>query len=64
MGYYPFYIGANHIIIDGILPSVIQPEGMKLVKPPLGTTVKHLPAGAKVTVIDGVKYYELGGTYY
>jgi hypothetical protein len=34
------------------------------VAPPLGATVKHLPAGAKATVIDGVKYYELGGTYY
>jgi len=38
--------------------------GYEVTAPPLGATVKRLPSGAKVTVIDGVKYYELGGTFY
>lgn len=30
----------------------------------MGTTVKHLPSGAKATVINRQKYYEQGGTYH
>lgn len=65
VGYYPFYIGANpYYYYEGVYYRPYSSGGYEVVKPPLGATVKRLPAGAKVTVIDGVKYYELGGTYY
>lgn len=64
-GYYPFYIGANpYYYYDGIYYRPYSGGGYEVTAPPLGATVKQLPNGAKVTVIDGVKYYELGGTFY
>ncbi|MGC4101593.1 DUF6515 family protein [Ferruginibacter sp.] len=65
VGYYPFYIGANpYYYYDGVYYRPYSGGGYEVTAPPLGATVKHLPSGAKVTVIDGVKYYELGGTFY
>lgn len=65
VGYYPFYIGSDpYYYYDGVYYRSYSSGGYEVVKPPLGAIVKRLPAGAKVTVIDGVKYYELGGTYY
>lgn len=65
VGYYPFYIGSHpYYYNDGVYYRPYNNGGYEVVAPPLGATVKHLPSGAKVTVIDGVKYYELGGTYY
>jgi hypothetical protein len=64
-GYYPFYIGRNpYYYYDGVYYRPYSNGGYEVIAPPLGATVKHLPSGAKVTVIDGVKYYELGGTFY
>ena len=65
VGYYPFYLGADpYYYYDGIYYRPYSSGGYEVVKPPLGASVKRLPAGAKVTIIDDVKYYELGGTYY
>jgi hypothetical protein len=36
----------------------------KVVKPPVGATVKSLPKGAKETTVKGTQYYEYAGTYY
>lgn len=64
-GYYPFYIGPNpYYYHEGIYYRPYSGGGYEVTAPPLGATVKHLPSGAKVTVVDGVKYYEVGGTFY
>lgn len=64
-GYYPFYVGGNpYYYNDGVYYRPYSGGGYEVTAPPLGATVKRLPSGAKVTVIDGVKYYELGGTFY
>ncbi len=39
-------------------------RGYEVTVPPLNAVVSRLPTDAKVTVIDGEKYYELGGTFY
>lgn len=65
VGYYPFYIGANpYYYNDGVYYRPFSGGGYEVTAAPLGATVKRLPSGSKVTVIDGQKYYELGGTYY
>jgi Family of unknown function (DUF6515) len=65
VGYYPFYIGANpYYYNDGVYYRPYSGGGYEVTAAPLGATVKRLPSGSKVTVIDGQKYYELGGTYY
>ncbi|HMK05758.1 MAG TPA: DUF6515 family protein [Ferruginibacter sp.] len=38
--------------------------GYEVIAPPLGAVVAQLPSDAKVTVIDGQKYYQVGGTFY
>jgi hypothetical protein len=64
-GYYPFYIGPNpYYYYDGVYYRPYNNGGYEVIAPPLGAEVKHLPKGAKVTVIDGQKYFELGGTFY
>jgi hypothetical protein len=64
-GYYPFYVGPNpYYYNDGVYYRPYSGGGYEVTAPPLGATVKRLPSGSKVTVIDGQKYYELGGTYY
>jgi Family of unknown function (DUF6515) len=64
-GYYPVYVGNNpYYYNDGVYYRPYNGGGYEVTAPPLGATVKRLPSGAKVTVIDGVKYYELGGTFY
>jgi hypothetical protein len=64
-GYYPFYYGGyQYYYNDGIYYRPYSGGGYEVAAPPLGATVKRLPSGTKVTVIDGVKYYELGGTFY
>lgn len=65
VGYYPFYVGANpYYYNDGVYYRPYNGGGYEVTAAPLGATVKRLPSGSKVTVIDGQKYYELGGTYY
>lgn len=64
-GYYPFYIGSNpYYYYQGVYYRPYDDGGYEVIAPPLGATVKHLPSGAKATVINGQKYYELGGTFY
>jgi len=64
-GYYPFYIGNDPFYYyQGIYYRPYGNGEYVVTAPPLGATVKHLPAGAKATVINGQKYYELGGTFY
>jgi hypothetical protein len=64
-GYYPFYYGGSpYYYNDGVYYRPYSGGGYEVTAPPLGASVKHLPSGAKVTVINGVKYYELGGTFY
>jgi hypothetical protein len=65
VGYYPFYVGPNPYYYDnGVYYRPYNGGGYEVIQAPLGATVKHLPSGTKLTVIDGQKYYELGGTYY
>jgi len=64
-GYYPFYYGGSQYYYnDGVYYRPYSNGGYEVAAPPLGASVKRLPSGSKVTVIDGVKYYELGGTFY
>ncbi len=64
-GYSQFLIGSDPFYYyDGIYYRPYKTGGYTVTQPPLGAIVKHLPSGAKVTVIDGQKYYELGGTFY
>lgn len=64
-GYSGFFIGADpYYYYNGIYYRPYNSGGYTVVKPPLGANVKHLPTGAKATVIDGQKYFELGGTFY
>ena len=39
-------------------------NGYAVVKAPVGSTLRNLPAGATVTTINGLRYYEVGGVYY
>lgn len=64
-GYYPFYVGNNpYYYNDGVYYRPYGNDGYEVVSSPLGAVIKHLPSGAKVTVINGQKYYEMGGTFY
>lgn len=64
-GYYPFYIGNDPFYYhQGVYYRPYNNGGYQVVAPPLGAIVKHLPSGAKVTIINDQKYYELGGTFY
>jgi hypothetical protein len=64
-GYSQFFIGNNPFYYyDGIYYRPGNSGGYVVTQPPLGAMVKKLPSGAKVTVIDGQKYYVLGGTFY
>ncbi|MEP7108218.1 MAG: DUF6515 family protein [Ferruginibacter sp.] len=64
-GYSRFFIGPDPFYYyDGIYYRPYKSGGYTVTQAPLGAIVKHLPSGAKVTVIDGQKYYELGGTFY
>ncbi|RZM15925.1 MAG: hypothetical protein EOO88_43215, partial [Pedobacter sp.] len=49
---------------NGVYYRSLADNEYEVVAPPLGATVNSLPAGAKATMIDGNKYYELNGTYY
>ncbi len=65
IGYSRFYIGNNPFYYyDGVYYRSYKTGGYSVAPPPLGAIVKHLPSGAKTTVIDGQKYYVLGGTFY
>lgn len=64
-GYNPFYIGNNPFYYyEGIYYRPYINGGYEVTAPPLGAVIKHLPSGVKVTIINGQKYFELGGTFY
>ena len=65
IGYSPFYLGSNpYYYYNGIYYRPYNDGGYEVTAPPLGASVKKLPSGATVTVINGQKFYELGGTFY
>ncbi len=49
---------------EGVYYRPYSDGGYEVIAPPLGATVRNFPSGATLTVINGQKYYELGGTYY
>jgi hypothetical protein len=64
-GFYGFYIGGYpYYYYEGIYYRPYQNGGYEVIAPPLGARVTRLPRGARVRIIDGQKYYELGGTFY
>ena len=64
-GYTPFFIGNTPFYyFQGVYYRSYNNGGYEVIAPPLNAVVNHLPSGAKVTVINGEKYYELGGTFY
>ncbi len=64
-GYSRIYVGSNpYYYNDGIYYRNYNNSGYEVVAPPLNATVNRLPSNANVTVIDGQKYYQVGGTFY
>ena len=64
-GYNRIYVGSSpYYYNQGVYYRSYDDDSYEVVAPPLGASVKHLPANAEVTVIDGQKYYQLGGTFY
>ncbi len=64
-GYNRIYVGPNpYYYYDGIYYRPYSNGGYEVVAPPLGAVVNRLPQGSKVKVINGEKYYEVGGTFY
>jgi len=64
-GYSRFYIGNDPFYYyDGVYYRSYKTGGYTVTPPPLGAIVKRLPSGTRTTVIDGQKYYVLGGTFY
>lgn len=65
-GYSRIYAGTNpYYYNDGIYyRSYNNTSSYEVVAPPLNATVNKLPSNATVTVIDGQKYYQVGGTFY
>ncbi len=64
-GYNRIYVGSNpYYYNDGIYYRSYSNGGYEVVAPPLDATVSRLPSNAVVTVIDGQKYYQVGGTFY
>jgi hypothetical protein len=65
MGYRSLYVGPSpYYYYGGVYYRPYARNQYEVVKPPLGAIVRDLPPGAKVTVIDGRKYYEDDGTFY
>lgn len=64
-GYSRIYVGSNpYYYNDGIYYRSYNNGGYEVVQPPLNALVSRLPSNATVTMIDGQKYYQLGGTFY
>lgn len=64
-GYSTIYVGRSpYYYNEGVYYRPYANGGYEVTAPPLGAEVTRLPSGAKATVIDGEKYYELGGTFY
>ena len=64
-GYSRIYVGSSpYYYNQGVYYRSYDNGGYEVVAPPLGASVSQLPPGAIVTVIDGQKYYQAGGTFY
>lgn len=64
-GYSRFYVGTvPYYYNEGVYYRSYSNGGYEVVEPPLNATVQRLPSNANVTVIDGQKYYQVGGTFY
>ncbi len=64
-GYSRIVVGSNpYYYNDGIYYRNYNNSGYEVVAPPLNATVNRLPSNATITVIDGQKYYQVGGTFY
>ncbi|MBK8520921.1 MAG: hypothetical protein IPL54_08590 [Chitinophagaceae bacterium] len=64
-GYSRIQVGSNpYYYNDGIYYRNYNNSSYEVVAPPLHATVNRLPSNATVTVIDGEKYYQVGGTFY
>lgn len=64
-GYSRFSIGSvPYYYNDGVYYRNSTSSGYEVVEPPLDATVTKLPSNATVTMIDGQKYYQVGGTFY
>jgi len=64
-GYSTIYVGRSpYYYNDGIYYRPYTNGGYEVTAAPIGAEISRLPSGAKATVIDGTKYYELGGTFY
>jgi len=63
-GYSRIYVGSNpYYYNDGVYYRNYN-NGYEVVAPPLNAVVNRIPSNASVTVIDGRKYYQVGGTFY
>ena len=64
-GYSSIYVGGSpYYYNDGVYYRSYNNSSYEVVAPPLNATVSRLPSNATVTVIDGQKYYQVGGTFY
>src|SRR5574338_113931 len=64
-GYSSIYVGPHlFYYYDGIYYRPYGDNEYEVTAPPLGAKVPRLPGNAKVTVINGQKYYVANGTYY
>ena len=64
-GYYPFSFGNNNYYYNNnTFYRRYNDENYEVVIPPIGAKLPNLPTNAKPVTIDGIRYYELGGTYY
>ena len=64
-GYNRIVVGANpYYYNDGVYYRQNNSRQYEVVAPPLDATVQKLPSNATVTIIDGQKYYQVGGTFY
>ncbi|MBL7702192.1 MAG: hypothetical protein JNM14_08075 [Ferruginibacter sp.] len=65
-GYSRIYVGSNpYYYNNGIYyRNYNNSSSYEVVAPPLDAVVSKLPTNAAVTMIDGQKYYQVGGTFY
>ena len=64
-GYNRIYVGSDpYYYNEGVYYRPYNSGGYEVVEPPLNATVNKLPSNATVTVVDGQKYYQVGGTFY
>ena len=63
-GYSRIYVGGNPYYYNEGVYYRNYNNSYEVVAPPLNATVNKLPSNATVTVINGQKYYQVGGTFY